>query len=281
VSEPANEFSPSGQPDAPAEQSPPAWWERYVWPRWLPTRARLPLLAQICGVAALLAAVAMPTVAEPEEIAPAMQVMAAADGAAGAQEPPPAPAEPARPAHLNLDVRHAFKSVNLTVTIDDKQELDTKIEGSGKKFGVLGRREERAYTRTFDLEPGVRVVRLRVHSPSEKFDQTRIERFELGSASVASLRVVVEKSGLAVFADRPAVVQAAPMRAPRPRTAEVMPMTAMTAARTAPTQPRGVLVELYLTLRSVLIAVAGFIATTSAAYVIEVFLNSRKRMLGL
>jgi hypothetical protein len=273
-------MSPPGQPDAPEQSPPPAWWERYVWPRWLPIRARLPLLAQICGVAALLAAVAMPTVVEPAETAPPVHVVPA-DVASEAPEPPSAPAEPARPAHLNLDVRHAFKSVNLTVTIDDKRELDTKIDGSGKKFGVLGRREERAYTRTFDLEPGVRVVRVRVHSPSEKFDQTRIERFELGSASVASLRVVVEKSGLAVFADRPAIVQAAPVRAPRPRTAEVMPMPAMAAGQAPPAQPRGVLVELYLTLRSVLIAVAGFIATTSAAYVIEIFLNSRKRLLGL
>jgi hypothetical protein len=248
-----------------------------VWPRWLPMRARLPLLAQMAGVAALLAAVAMPKLSDPT---PPPPVVVVTEAVAPADEPEPTPPpEPQRPAHLNLDVRHTFKSVNLTVTIDDKRELDTKLDGNGKKFGVFGQREERGYTRTFDLEPGIRVVRVRVHSPSDKFDQTRVERFELGSASVASLRLAVEKSGMSVFADRPPIVQAW-RPAPQPRRASMM---AVPAAPMAPPneQPSGVLVELYRTLRSVLIAVAGFIATTAAAFVIEGFLNTRKRLLGL
>ena len=248
-------------------------WESLVWPKWLPIRARLPLLAQLAGVAALMAAVAMPKLSDGlSAVAP----QAAVDEAQPVIDP--APQQPVRPAHLNLDVRHTFKNVSVTVTIDDQPALETKLSGSGKRFGMFGKREERAFTKTFDLEPGVRVVRVRVRSVEDKFDQTRVERFELGSASVASLRLVVEKSGLAVFADRPPVVQAAasvarPAPKPQPRPA------AVTASAAPPT--RSVTVEIYQTLRSLLIAMAGFVATTAAGFVVQEFLNSRKRLLGL
>ena len=257
----------------PAQSAGPSRWESLVWPQWLPIRARLPLLAQICGVAALLAAVAMPNLAD----APAPYVAAVA----AAKEPAPeAPSQalPPRSAHLNLDVRHNFKSVTVTVTIDDERAFDARLEGSGKKFGVFGKREERGHTRTFDLEPGVRVVRVRVHSAADKFDQTRVERFELGPAAVASLRLVVEKAGLAVFADRPPIVQPP---TPAPRQAALLPVPSVPDAPSHPPAPRGVIAELYLTMRSVLIAVAGFVATTAAGFVVQEFLISRKRLLGL
>ncbi len=246
-------------------------WESFIWPRWLPIRARLPLIAQLAGVAALMAAVAMPKLTNEPSPTGSVPVV---------EEPQPVeplPQEPQRPAHLNLDVRHNFKNVALTVTIDDEPALDTRIDGSGKRFGMFGKREERVFTKTFDLEPGARVVRVRVRSTADKFDQTRVERFELSPASVASLRLVVEKSGLAVFADRPPVVQtvAAPSRqASSP--ARPKPVTAAAAAR-APS----VLVEIYQTLRSLLIAMAGFVATTAAGFVVQEFLISRKRLLGL
>lgn len=262
---------------SPAQPPPGSRWDPYIWPRWLPIRARLPLIAQLCGVAALIAAVAMPTLEDAPS--PPAAVAGATATVADEMPEPPAAVEPIRPAHLNLDVRHTFKSVHLTVSIDDTRMLDTRLEGSGKKFGVFGKRDERSYARTFELEPGVRLVRVRVHAPGDKFDQTRVERFELGSATVASLRLVVEKEGLAIFADRPPVVRAQPP-AP-PRRAAVVPLPAVPAAPAVPAPPRSVLVELYLTLRSVLIAMAGFVATTAAAYIIEVFLNSRKRLLGL
>ena len=250
-------------------------WESLIWPRWLPIRARLPLIAQFAGVAALMAAVAMPTMADDPET----------------NEPPPAASEPVveerqpnegtvptpvRPAHLNLDVRHNFKLVALTVTIDNAPALDVKIDGSGKRFGMFGKREERLFTKTLDLDPGVRVVRVRVRSTADKFDQTRVERFELGPASVASLRLVVEKSGLAVFADRPPVVLTA---ASALRQAAAIPTPRALTASAA--RPPSVLVEIYQMLRSLLIAMAGFVATTAAGYVVQEFLISRKRLLGL
>ena len=258
----------------PAQPAGPSKWESLVWPQWLPIRARLPLLAQISGVAALLAAVAMPNLAD----TPAAHVAAVP----AAEEPAPfAPSQelPLRPAHLNLDVRHNFKSVNVTVTIDDERAFDARLEGGGKKFGVFGKREERGHTRTFDLQPGVRVVRVRVHSSADKFDQTRVERFDVGPAAVASLRLVVEKAGLAVFADRPPIVQPG---TPAPRQAAMLPVpSASDAPSQHPPAPRGVIAELYLTMRSVLIAVAGFVATTAAGFVVQEFLVSRKRLLGL
>ena len=253
-------------------------FDHWIWPRWLPIRARLPLIAQISGAALLLAAVAMPnwsTVTTPQDAA---EGAAPPVEAAPATAPtPPPPVAPARPAHLNLDVRHSFRSVDFSVTVDGARALETKIEGSGKKFGMFGKRGEKGFTATLDLEPGARVVRVRVRSTADKFDQTRVERFELSPASVASLRLVVEKSGLAVFADRPPVVQtvAAPSRqASSP--ARPKPVTAAAAAR-APS----VLVEIYQTLRSLLIAMAGFVATTAAGFVVQEFLISRKRLLGL
>jgi hypothetical protein len=218
-----------------------------------------------------MAAVAMPKLSD-EPVAPAPAIVVD-------DVPPvdPTPPEPPRPAHLNLDVRHTFKNVNVTVTIDDQPPLEAKVTGSGKRFGMFGKREERAYTKTFDLEPGVRVVRVRVRSAEDKFDQTRVERFELGSASVASLRLVVEKSGLAVFADRPPVVRPVAVAPPAPKP---QPRPAAPAAAAVP-PTRSVMVEIYQTLRSLLIAMAGFVATTAAGFVVQEFLISRKRLLGL
>jgi len=262
-------------------------WESLIWPRWLPTRARLPLIAQISGAALLLAAVAMPNWSSvapesdptvvPVANAPAAPITPAFNGATGPISTPPPPV-PSRPAHLNLDVRHNFRSVDLSVTVDGRRELDTKIQGSAKKFGVFGKRGEKGFTATLDLEPGARVVRVRVRSTADKFDQTRVERFDLGSASVASLRIVAEKSGLSVFADRPP--------APAPQVAGLVPPTSPGApvAHAAPhamQQQLSAAAELYQVLRQSLIAIAGFVASAATGYLVQEFLRSRKGFLGL
>jgi hypothetical protein len=71
------------------------------------------------------------------------------------------------------------------------------------------------------------------------------------------------------------VVQAATVARPAPKS----PPPPVTVA--AAPQPRSVMVEIYQTLRSLLIAMAGFVATTAAGFVVQEFLISRKRLLGL
>jgi hypothetical protein len=250
-----------------------------IWPRWLPIRARLPLIAQISGAALLLAAVAMPkwTAVTPAPDAP--DESAAAVEAAPSPVIIPPPVLPARPAHLNLDVRHNFRSVDFSVTVDGARALDTKIEGSGKKFGVFGRRGEKGFTATLDLEPGARVVRVRVRSSADRFDQTRVERFDLGSASVASMRIVAEKAGLSVFSDRP------PAPAPQQLVAALPPLAAAPAANAIPQavqqQQISAAAELYQALRQSLIAIAGFVASAATGYLVQEFLRNKKGLLGL
>jgi len=260
----------------------------------LPTRARLPLIAQITGAFALMAAVTMPqwTVggdppAMAETTPPALETPAALAAPVAAVAPVPATA-PARPAHLNLDLRHNFRSVDLTVTVDGRRALDTKLEGAGKKFGVFGRRAERSYTRTLDLQPGARVVRLHVKSAEEKFEHTRVERFDLGPASVATMRIDIEKSGLSVIADRPAPAPAAAPQAesaPAVATATAPPalppahasQAAQAAAQAAQeAQEASALAALYQSLRSILITLAGLIGSTATAFVVQEFLKQRK-----
>ena len=52
----------TGSPAPPEAGStaPRSRWETIIWPHWVPVRARLPLIAQIAGAAALIAAIAMP-----------------------------------------------------------------------------------------------------------------------------------------------------------------------------------------------------------------------------
>jgi hypothetical protein len=220
----------------------------------LPIRARLPLIAQIAGGAALVAALAMPRWSSPPP---------AAD---------PTPSAAPRPAHLNLDVRHAFRTVDLSITVDGKRALDTTLTGSGKRFGVFGRRAERGFTKTLDVQPGVRIVRVRLRSEPDKFDQTRVERFDLDSASVATLRITADKSGLAIVAERPPAPQA-------PRVAAAPPVAQATQAEATQTaQEASALAELYKTLRSTLIAIATFVASTATAYVVQEFLKSRREL---
>jgi hypothetical protein len=244
----------------------------------LPSRARLPLIAQIAGAFALIAAVTMPKWSDPVPAAPA-----AAAPVTPAADVPVAPVAadpvPARPAYLNLDLRHNFRSVDLAVTIDGKRALDTKLEGAGKKFGVFGRREKRSFARSLELEPGARVVRLRLKSTDDKFDHSRVERFDLGPASVASMRIDIEKAGLSVMAERPAAPKPAPDAAPplAPAAASAPAATATTAVAAPVAGPTeaSALAELYRTLRSTLIALAGFIASVASGFLFEEYLRSR------
>jgi hypothetical protein len=278
---------PEREEENPESQVPSSRWEAIVWPRWLPSRARLPLIAQIAGAFALMAAVTMPTWRDPgaadvATFTPPNAETPAAPEAAGAPVAPVASATPARPAHLNLDLRHNFRSVDLLVSVDGKRALETRLEGSGKKFGVFGRREGRSFTRTLDLQPGARVVRLRVKSADEKFEHTRVERFDLGPASVATMRISIEKAGLSVVADRPAPPPTAPEPAAVAAAAPPLPPAhasevAQAAAQAAhEAQRASALATLYQSLRSVLITLAGLIGSTATAFVVQEFLKHRK-----
>jgi hypothetical protein len=257
-----------------------------VWPRWLPIRARLPLIAQIAGGAALVAALAMPRWSDvpppstpPSPPAQPADVNPSSSPPAGESTQSTRP----RPAHLNLDVRHAFRTVDLSLTVDGKRALDTKLTGSGKRFGVFGKRAERGFTKTLDLRPGVRIVGVRLRSGPDKFDQTRVERFDLESASVATLRIAADKSGLSIVAERPPAPQAPPV-AVAPPVAQTTPATPVQATQlqasqaqaTQMVQQASALAELYKSLRSMLIAIAGMIASTATAFVVQEFLKSRR-----
>jgi hypothetical protein len=259
-----------------------------VWPRWLPIRARLPLIAQIAGGAALVAAIAMPRWSDvPPPSTPPSPPAQPAD--VDPSSPPPAadptPSGPPRPAHLNLDVRHAFRTVDLSITVDGERALDTKLTGSGKRFGVFGKRAERGFAKTLDMPPGVRIVGVRLRSEPDKFDQTRVERFDLDSASVATLRIAADKSGLSIVAERPPAPQAPPVAGappvaqttPTPVQATQLPATQAQATQMA--QEASALAELYESLRSILIGIAGFVASSATAFVVQEYLKSRRELI--
>lgn len=82
-------------------------------------------------------------------------------------------------AHLNLDVRHSLGILDLSVTVDAKNDAADKLDGSGKQFKMFGERTQRGSTRALDLAPGIPVVRMRLRSADGKFDQTRTERLNL------------------------------------------------------------------------------------------------------
>ncbi|HUQ86431.1 MAG TPA: hypothetical protein VM096_02670 [Vicinamibacterales bacterium] len=280
-------------------------WDAVVWPKWLPVQARLPLIAQITGAVALTALLAAPWwssipdnagetdasgVAHPATVAPAPS-----SGAGGVETAPPVatpstPAEALRPAHLNLDVRHSFANVRFSVSVDGKSALDAMLEGSDKRFKVFGKRSERSYTKTLDLPPGVRVVRVRVLSADDKFDQTRVVGFELGSASVATLRVSADKSGLSLVAERPpapktttvpAPVQTATVLPPPPAVVPTAATTVPAAGGAAPrtSQEANAVLDLLQSVRSLLIAIAGFVASAATGFVVQEYLRSRKGLL--
>lgn len=272
-----------------------ARWDALVWPRWLPVQARLPLIAQITGAVALTALVTAPwwsaipkprtpAAARSDAVAPPAIAAIPVSSAAVPAATTGATAAPVRPAHLNLDVRHSFASVDFSVSVDGKPAFATRLAGSGKRFKIFGKRSERGYTRTIDLPPGVRVVRVRVRSAEEAFDQTRVERFDLGPASVATLRVSVDESGLSLVAERPPSPRAVPVQ-PVQATAlpsVVVPAAAPAVPASAPGAPPAVreasaVVDLLQSMRSILIAIAGFVASAATAVVIEDYLRMRRQ----
>ena len=123
--------------------------------------------------------------------------------------------------------------------VDGKPVFDTTLAGSAKRFGVFGKRAEKGFTRSLNLSPGVRVVSVRLRSTADKFDQTRVERFDLDPASVAGMRIAADKSGLSVVAERPP----APERTPAPPIAQA-PLVAQ-ATQVAPAPQTSALDELY------------------------------------
>ena len=253
----------------------------------------MPIVAQITAAIALIAAVTMPqwTPSAPASPGTLPAQPAAVNPAPLPQAVNAVPAITARPAHLNLDVRHNFRSINLSVTVDGQSALETKLTGSGKRFGVIGKRAERGFTRTLDVTPGAHVVRVRVRSAEDKFDQTRVERFDLDSAAVASMRIAADKSGLSVVADRPSASPAAvgasvalpgepvsdAQLPPVPQAAQLS-KAAQAAEAAQSAQEASALAELYQSLRSILIAVAGFIASAATGFLVESFLRTRRAL---
>lgn len=264
-------------------------WEKVFWPRWLPETMRMPLVAQITGAVALTALVMGPWWSRVPSELPASTpttIQAAPLPAPVPQSPAvPPPVKsgaPSRPAHLNLDVRHSFANVDFIVTVDGKRVLESKLEGSGKRFGMFGKRSERGFTRSLELDPGVHLVRVRLQSAPDKFDQTRTERFELGSASVASMRVTADKSGIDVISQHP-TIKAEPPPAPAPA-APQQPAPAVTTASTVPlpapeVQRADALAELLQSLRSMLIAIAGFVASAATGFVVQEYLRGRRSLI--
>jgi hypothetical protein len=267
-------------------------WERLVWPQWLPVRARLPLIAQILGVIALTAVVASPfwSTLGGRKPLPASSHPPVAPHATAVASIPPAPAGAAaqqgRPAHLNLDVRHAFGNVELAVTVDGKTVFDAPLSGGGRKFKVFGKRAERGFTRTLDLAPGVRVVQVRLSSPADDYDQSRTERFELEPASVAVMQIAAKKTGLSVVVRRPTpsaapreAVNAPPPAAPAPPTATPVPAPAVSPVTASVVTATDASVELLQTMRSMLIAIMGFVASAATGFVVQEFMRSRRGLL--
>ncbi|MEO8681902.1 MAG: hypothetical protein ABI665_22840 [Vicinamibacterales bacterium] len=275
--------------------TPASRWETFLWPRWLPVRARLPLIAQVTGAVAVTALfvgpwwarVPLAPAAPPSSVVlqpPAVPPPAAVPPPSAVPQAPVVPEAPARPAHLNLDVRHTFGSVDFSVTVDGKPALDTTLAGSGKRFKMFGKRAERSYTRTLDLSPGVRVVGVRVRSDADKFDQTRVERFDLGSASVAALQITADDSGLSVVAERPPAPPRRRAPAPAaPPAAVAAPVLAPPPAALPATPPAqqeaNAVVDLLHSIRSMLIAVAGFVASTATGFLVQEFLRTRKALI--
>ena len=271
-------------------------WDSLVWPRWLPARLRMPVIAQITGAVALTALIVGPwwshipdsavlesTALPQSSVVPHAPAIAASPAVSrtGANS---TSSLATRPAHLNLDVRHSFSSMDLSVTVDGKPALASKLDGSGKRFRMFGKRSERSYTQTLDLDPGVRVVRVRLTSKADKFDQTRVERFDLAAASVAALRVAADKSGMTLAADHPP-----PPPAPKAdpaikatavaETAAAIPVPAASPATTRAPQEASTAIELVQSLRSMLIAIAGFIASTATGFLIQEFLRRRRGLI--
>jgi hypothetical protein len=265
-----------------------------LWPRWLPETARMPLVAQVTGAVALTALIMGPwwsrLPSTPTTSTPAtLPARAATDIHAEPLKPTVTPTVPTadpvtRSAHLNLDVRHSFSAADLSITVDGKRVLESKLEGSSKKFRVFGKREQRSFTRSLDLQPGVRVVNVRLKSDQDHFDHTRTERFELGSASVASMRVTAERNGLDVIAQHPQLDAPAP--GPAATAAPAAPPVTVAATTAVPAAPAPLpaaqqadaVAELVQSVRSMLIAIAGFIASAATGFVVQEFLRSRKEM---
>jgi hypothetical protein len=107
-----------------------------------------------------------------------------------------------------------------------------------------------------------------VRSAADKFDQTRTERFDLGPASVAALRVAADRSGMSLVANHPP---------PLVRSEAPAAVNATVPATVPPAGPaHAPAADLLYRLRSMLIAIAGVVASAATGALVQETLKRRR-----
>ena len=152
------------------------------------------------------------------------------------------------PTQLNLVVRHNLQSAELSVFVDGKLSFADKLLGSRvKRFGIVGKRAEKTFSKSLAVSSGEHVVQVRLRSAADRFDQTRLERFDLPRERVATLLVSVEQDGMSMAFHVPPSAQA-----------------------------EGGGSGIVESLRSTLLTVLGFIVSAGIAFEVQEFLRSKK-----
>ena len=111
-------------------------------------------------------------------------------------------------ATLNLICRHAFRSADISVSIDGKTIYADHISASPKRFyEILGKRSE-TFSKSLTVPSGNRVVEVHLSSATDGFDQTRQCELSVPPGKEATLLVEAQQSGMSLVNKGSATVPA-------------------------------------------------------------------------
>jgi hypothetical protein len=102
-------------------------------------------------------------------------------------------------ATLNLVCRHSLRSADLEVSIDGKLSYADQFSGSPiKRFGLVGKRVEKTYSKSLAVPAGEHVVQVHLSSAADGFDQTKVRRVSLQHGKVSTLLVAAQPDGMSL-----------------------------------------------------------------------------------
>jgi len=108
---------------------------------------------------------------------------------------------------LSLICRHSLRTAELSVFVDGSQTFSDQISGTVKKrFGILDKRVEGTLSKTLTVSLGEHIVRVRLKSSPEQFDQTKQIVVNLVSGKEATVVITAQRGELSLAYQGPAVV---------------------------------------------------------------------------
>jgi serine/threonine-protein kinase len=172
-------------------------WSKGVSPANLGEKktAALPPAAA-SGASIKAAPEAVSTISKPRVSRPARPSTVVASRAPSGKAPhASSEAPPVSPAMLEIEVDHKFAEAQLSIWVDESLSFTHQLEGAEKKHLVVFHRIQGHEFHAVQIAPGKHMLRVKVDSETDKFDQSATVEGDFAAGAEKMLRVQFSKNG--------------------------------------------------------------------------------------